>query len=142
MAVLEAVAYVSSAIGEMSEADLEQLLENARSRNLERSITGVLLFHEGNFFQYFEGPPDGVEDVYQRIRNSALHRDIFEFMRRPVIKREFPEWLMGFTHVPKSALLQLNNASWHSALVQSSARGTFSDGMTLVHNFWQVCNRI
>lgn len=113
---LEAVAYTSSAIPGLTDGALEQLLVDARQKNQELGITGVLLYHDGSFFQYFEGPPDGVEAVYDRIRQSRLHRGIFELMRAPIECRSFGNWLMGFTRAPASTVLQLSNAHWRRRL--------------------------
>lgn len=135
---LEAVVYTSSAARGITDALLERLLVDARRKNEELGVTGVLLFHDGSFFQYFEGPPPAVEEVYERIRNSQLHRGIIELMRRPIEQRCFGNWLMGFTRVPSSTVLQLSNADWKLSLstVESSSCSPASDGLALLQHFW------
>lgn len=70
MSGLVAVAYLSTAAPFLTEADLEHLLADARSFNSRAQVTGALLVHDATFFQYFEGPEEGVEAVYARVRAS------------------------------------------------------------------------
>lgn len=135
---LEAVAYTSSAVHDMTVAELEQLLLKSRAKNAELGVTGVLLFHDGSFFQYFEGPPAAVEEVYARIRRSPLHQDIIELLRGPIRSRSFGAWLMGFTQAPASTLLSLSNASWEARVRQEHAVAptAASEGLELLLQFW------
>jgi len=133
----EAVAYTSSAVPEVTVASLEALLLRARQKNEELGVTGVLLFHDGSFFQYFEGPPLAVEEVYARIRRSPLHRGIYELMRGPVHSRSFGDWLMGFSQAPASTVLKLSTASWEARVRQEATlpKAT-SEGLALLLQFW------
>jgi hypothetical protein len=134
---LESVTYVSSASGSLTDADLEGLLTSARHRNEQQGVTGALLFHDGSFFQYFEGPPAGVEDVYGHIRRSRLHGGIIELDRSPMPARQFPRWLMGFTHVPTSSILRLSGASWRAAVRGMGGPEIRAEGMELLLSFWR-----
>lgn len=135
---LVALAYTSSATHRLGDAELERLLEQARRTNEELGVTGVLLYHDGSFLQYFEGPAEGVEKVYERIRRSTLHGGIIELIRGPVPKRAFSGWLMGFTRAPGSTLLQLSNASWKARMRQGGAGESMagSEGFELLLQFW------
>lgn len=138
MPTLEAVAYVSSAVGQLSDAVLEELLTSARERNLEHGVTGVLLYHDGTFLQYFEGPPAGVATVYDHIRRSSQHRDIIELMRGAIAERAFPDWTMGFTYAQSSAMLQISHAAWQASLTRIMGTAPPTDGMSLLLNFWRA----
>lgn len=135
---LVAIAYASSATHALGDADLEQLLQRARRKNEEVGVTGVLLYHDGSFLQYFEGPAEGVEVVYERIRRSPLHGGIIELIRGPIERRVFSSWVMGFTHPPASTLLRLSNASWKARVKQSGSAPSalHSDGFELLLQFW------
>jgi hypothetical protein len=135
---LECVTYVSSAVGHLTDAELEGLLLSARRRNEEQQVTGALLYHDGSFFQYFEGPSAGVLEVYGHIQRSSLHRGIIELVRSQPRERQFPDWLMGFTRVPKSTILQLSNASWQSSVPALRGGALDSDGMELLLGFWRT----
>lgn len=135
---LESIAYTSSAAHGLTDHDLETLLTGARHVNTKLGISGVLLFHEGSFLQYFEGPPEGVSQVYDRVRRSPLHHDLIELMRGPIAERAFTAWSMGFTHAPKSTLLQLSNAVWKAQLQQNGTSEPTSDGFALLQHFWRT----
>ncbi len=138
MSSLEAVVYVSSAVGSLSEAELTELLARARAKNEDVEVTGVLLYHDGTFFQYFEGPSIGVEFVYDRVRRSAMHRGIIELMHASVPERLFSNWSMGFTRAPVATVLQLSQANWTSLLASRPGAAVASDGLALLLHFWQT----
>lgn len=93
---LDSLVYVSTATRALSRADLEGLLQRARTRNLREGITGVLLYAHGNFMQYLEGPAGGLARVYEIIKADSMHRGIIELRRAPVRVREFAGWSMAF----------------------------------------------
>lgn len=124
---LQFICYVSSAVEQMSEPELEALLSSARAFNVTALVTGVLLQNEDHFFQYFEGPAAGLEAVYDRIKSSHWHTGIIELLRAPIEERAFPDWRMGSTRVSKSALLSLRTADWR----QLRARVASAEGPNL-----------
>ena len=99
MTDLNALVYVSSAVRLLSEAELAHLLDRARARNAREGITGVLLYAQGNFMQYLEGPPSGMATVYDIIKADPLHRGIIELLREPIAAREFSDWAMAFRDI-------------------------------------------
>lgn len=138
---LTAIAYVSSAIHLCSEAELEHLLISARTFNANAKVTGVLLYDEGSFFQYFEGPSQGVDEVYDRIKASPLHRGIIQLMNQPIERREFASWQMGFAHAPKSFILSLSQASWVAMLSNTGYAGSSGSGVKMLLEFWAISAR-
>jgi len=136
--LLEAVAYVSSARQRLSDEDLEALLLRARARNHSLGVTGVLLHHDGSFLQYFEGPAEGVRTVYDHIVRSPLHTGLIELLHAPIPQRTFGAWEMGFTRAPRSAFLQLANASWQQQLHAQRQAASRSDGLALRMQFWRT----
>lgn len=133
---LVATAYVSSASHPFSEEDLERLLESSGEFNAANEVTGLLLYDEGNFFQIIEGTEDAVQRTYDRITASAHHHGIVQLFYSPVKERNFKDWSMGFTHAPKSKLLQLAQASWGGTLDENVDRENVDDGMRLLLEFW------
>lgn len=106
------VAYTSEARREMSAEDLDQLLVSARSANSLLAVTGVLLYGAGQFFQYFEGPKEGVDEVYARILRSQRHINVVELEFQPIGQRRFNRWFMGFREAPASVLQGLAQQQW------------------------------
>lgn len=138
---LACLAYVSSASRLLSEAELEALLLTARSHNLQAQITGVLLYHDGSFFQFLEGPEAELDAAYARIGASRQHRGIIRLFHRAADRRYFDDWQMGFAHAPRSVLLQLAQASWVETLSEGISEGTDSSGIKLLLKFWRNATR-
>jgi hypothetical protein len=136
MPTLTAIAYVSSATRRLSEVDMEGLLLQARTFNRDVHVTGVLLHHDGSFFQYFEGPDDAVAQVYERIRRSALHHTIFELCRGPIKQCFFADWQMGFAQTPHSQMLKLAHAEWKATATTLDGSARASVGLDLLADYW------
>lgn len=136
MDTLQAIVYVSSSAQPMTPSMLEALLIEARRLNLESGVTGVLLYCDGTFMQYFEGTPSAMQETYTRIRQSRQHSRITELMNEPIATRGFPDWQMGLAKPTKSELLALSTANWVLRDSGSVARGIDTVGMTLLHEFW------
>ena len=94
-APLVALLYVSQAARAVTTSDLVRLLVNARRRNLEEDLTGVLLYADGSFMQYLEGPAPGMQRVYRIIKAHPLHFGVVDLLRQPIAQREFGEWSMA-----------------------------------------------
>ncbi len=91
--------YLSSAVQEMSEAELLDLLHQSEHNNAEVGITGLLLYREGNFLQVLEGEPEQVHALYERICRDPRHKGILKVSERPINEREFSAWQMGFVNL-------------------------------------------
>lgn len=90
--------YVSTAVQPFTEDDLLAMLVPIRIRNQLHDVTGLLVFHDGRFFQVLEGPEDAVLTIYDRIRDDRRHHDLEELYRGEVAERLFGEWSMGLVH--------------------------------------------
>ena len=91
--------YVSSAVNQMSEAELLELLEQARSRNQKQQITGMLLYADGNFFQVLEGERKDVEEIYEDIVKDKRNHGNIVIEKEEISERTFPNWSMGFKYL-------------------------------------------
>lgn len=136
MNVSTAVAYVSSSATLLPEPELEALLQDAREFNRTVGVTGVLLHHDGSFFQYFEGPRDSVDQVYDRIRASRRHHTILELFQGQVAHCIFTDWQMGFAKTPQSAILKLSQAEWQASAVGIHHIDSPSAGVELLRAYW------
>lgn len=88
--------YVSIARREMSEADLLQILEKARTHNAANNITGMLLFRDIFFIQAIEGEEEAIDTLFNRIKQDQRHYNILPIYKKPIERRHFPQWSMGF----------------------------------------------
>jgi hypothetical protein len=117
------------------------VLVDARRRNREHGITGVLLHSDGNFMQFIEGSPYGVELVYRHIRASRRHRDLIELTDHLADAREFPTWAMGSAQVSASQLVSIVTAAWKRDFAATRGRGDMSSGLVMLHSFWNSASR-
>jgi hypothetical protein len=132
-----AVAYVSSEAFPLGPHDIEAVLVDARRRNREHGITGVLLHNAGNFMQFIEGTPAGVEVVYQHIRASKRHHGLIELTDHLADAREFPTWAMGSVQVSASQLVNIVTASWKRDYMAARQKRVISPGLIMLHSFWK-----
>ncbi len=96
MMSLVSLAYVSVAIGEITQDDLMSILEIARKRNTELNITGMLLFRNSYFIQALEGEEQVVEELYNKIAKDPRHSHVHKVEIVPITERVFGDWSMGF----------------------------------------------
>jgi hypothetical protein len=120
----------------MSSDDLDQLLLAARTSNKVVGVTGVLLYGDSRFFQYFEGPAIEVNRVYDRIRRSDLHKDIAELEHRQIAHRIFHDWYMGYRHAPETMLQKLSQETWDRELPWAKDHATESSGVRALIEFF------
>ena len=88
--------YSSAATQDFWPDDLFTLVETARRKNALRGVTGMLLFHEGQFLQLLEGEKREVESVFHLVERDPRHRAIRVLFAEEAAERQFPDWTMGF----------------------------------------------
>ena len=96
---LRELVYQSRANDEMNTGDLEELLRVSRRNNQNADLTGLLLYHEGDFLQVLEGPAEGIDEVFGVIRNDPRHYRVNVIVDRMVSTRSFAEWEMAFYEI-------------------------------------------
>lgn len=103
--------YVSRATEEFSDQDILELLAKARKNNAASNVTGMLLFHEGNFFQILEGEEQVVQDVFDKISNDPRHTQVTRVICESVAKRSFGDWTMGFVSATNEELNSIDGTN-------------------------------
>jgi hypothetical protein len=89
--------YRSKANAHFSDDDLILLLRQCRTKNVEKEVTGLLLYGYSNFIQLLEGDETVVRDLYsRRIAIDPRHRDPVILHQANISKRLFKEWSMAF----------------------------------------------
>lgn len=137
MVDLQALVYVSSAVAPLSDEQIAHLLQRAQWRNAREQVTGVLLYSDGAFMQYLEGPTAGLTEVYGAICDDPLHHGIIEILREPVAVREFDHWAMGFRSSAQPEALLPAEADVTLARLLSPGPVPMSAGRMLLAKFWQ-----
>jgi hypothetical protein len=86
---------------QITDVDLENILDSSRCRNLEAGITGVLLYYRGAFVQILEGGKESVENVYEKFIGPDLrHTALNKVHQNTITHRSFGQWSMGFVGAP------------------------------------------
>jgi len=96
--------YVSRATESMTDTELQELMERARSVNASQQITGLLSVSDDYFIQCLEGERTKVNGLYNKIVADNRHHAVELLLYHTVDRRLFPEWSMGF--LPENKLKQ------------------------------------
>jgi hypothetical protein len=111
-ALVSKLVYRSRVIQPLSALELYKLTLAAQSRNRAESITGLVLYDAGGFFQWLEGPAEGLERIMHSIRNDSRHTDIEVLDSQSANTRVFADWSMKLAAVGQAA------ASWRQDVME------------------------
>lgn len=126
------ISYISSATAAMPTQDLLTLLQQCRENNASRGVTGMLLYANGTFLQVLEGPDQVIDDLVEIIKKDLRHTNIQMLYRKPIEKRQYSDWSMGFKRLSDKDLKEIEGLrhfgekdfnpeylAQHSSVVQS-----------------------
>ncbi len=88
--------YASTATTALTPVDLEAILLKARVKNAARSISGVLLYTAGSFFQVLEGHELALAKLFPHIAADPRHKNVTKIIHEPIVGRAFGSWSMGY----------------------------------------------
>jgi hypothetical protein len=97
-------AYVSRAAESMLQEDLLSLLQQCLANNEASGVTGMLLYGNETFLQVLEGEEAVLDVVIDKIRKDPRHSKIQFLYRKPIDKRQYADWSMGFKRVSAQGL--------------------------------------
>ena len=87
--------YCSQASADLDDEVIASIIATARYHNPRLGITGLLVFGQGIFFQWLEGPRDNVTGLLARIAADTRHTNLVVLSQEDDIRdRLFPEWDM------------------------------------------------
>jgi hypothetical protein len=87
--------YASRAADGLSRDDLSAIAREAQSRNRRLSITGLLLYVDGDFLQVLEGPGSAVEQLFELIEKDPRNKWVTRLSTERILRRAFEDWSMG-----------------------------------------------
>jgi hypothetical protein len=96
---LEYLTYFSSAVERLSLSALKRVLDISRRNNAPRGVTGLLLYRDGRFLLYLEGPPGAARTTYEHIGMDERHHSLRVVGTGRLKGRIFPEWWMGYRNL-------------------------------------------
>ncbi len=86
---------------------LASILESARKNNARLGVTGILLYDAGSFIQVLEGDGPVVRELFEKIGRDPRHDRVTMLGERPIDKRSFGAWTMGYVSLDPALLKQL-----------------------------------
>ena len=93
--LLDTFVYCSRAAEGIDDGEVGRIVELSQRRNAARSITGVLVFGNGVFFQIIEGPAVQIDNLIAILRIDPRHHDIVSLERSEDMReRLYPNWEM------------------------------------------------
>ncbi|MFC1703335.1 BLUF domain-containing protein [Candidatus Omnitrophota bacterium] len=105
--MLHQLLYVSVETHHLTEADLEELLQQSREKNARLGITGILLYYKNHFFQVLEGEKEKVFELFYSIKADQRHASVIMVWDQEISKRSFNDWTMAFLNLNKIDTSQL-----------------------------------
>jgi hypothetical protein len=101
--------YESQATRPFTEAELADLLQQARTHNEANGLSGILLYaNDGRFVQVLEGEVDDLHELYfMHISRDKRHQHLMLLADGRLKERRFPDWRMGFRPATPEALAEL-----------------------------------
>ena len=101
------IVYFSQWEGQFSEEDLVTILEQSRFDNRKAGITGVTLYVRGSIIQVLEGEKPTIEALYERIEVDQHHTNVVKVLNRPISKRLFADYTMGYQTITARQLEEI-----------------------------------
>ena len=119
------VLYRSTARAGLDGSAMQDILRTARHRNQSLGLTGCLHHEDGLFFQWLEGPADGLRQVVSSLVDDDRHRD-FEILDQGALDhRRFQDWRMRFSDRDRASLMD-----WFARSDSSTVhRGGYAGGV-------------
>lgn len=101
MSQLRRLFYVSRTPEHVDARVVNAILAASRRLNRQHDVTGALAYSGGYFAQVLEGDAAHLTALLQRIKRDPRHRDLTVVFERPITRRDYAEWSMGYLYDAK-----------------------------------------
>ena len=91
------IVYISSATFSLSDNELRNIEKVAIKNNSRVDVTGILMYRNGSFMQFLEGPETHVKQIFLKIKHDNRHKNIITLREGKISNRQFSDWSMKFT---------------------------------------------
>jgi len=112
--------YSSKSTKPLSQAMIEDILDDARTRNEKHGVTGILLYVDDVFLQVVEGNNDVVQQTMERIKSDKRHDSIKVIYESDTEGPLFCNWSMAYIDATPEQLshwLELEGTSTLQAVI-------------------------
>ncbi len=96
---LRAITYSSFASPGLQPVEFEQILAISLANNARDAVTGLLMFNGAAFVQTIEGPAAAIDRLLMRIASDSRQCQMEVCDDRPIERRIFPDWTMGYVRM-------------------------------------------
>lgn len=131
--MLKTICYISDSRINKSITDFNELIFKAKSNNAKNNITGILVYKNNNFLQVFEGYPETVDAIFDKISMDQRHQNIFKIIDTSIDDRIFEEYKFGFTVISDKDALK--NLSDYLDWLRNTDNMIANEIVTMVENF-------
>jgi hypothetical protein len=121
------ILYLSQATAPLSRPELLALHYASQTSNLQRGVTGLMLYSGGNFMQVLEGRPDQVGDLMRIIERDPRHMNIKMLIDEIVPERLFSAWAMGLLDISRLRPVDTDRLSMVMRAIYQEVKSTESD---------------
>lgn len=90
------MSYVSTGCDTLKYDDIKSILQDSRKNNVEKDITGILVYCNKHFFQILEGEKEKIQQLYHKIIIDRRHDNVIKIQEGFVENRQFENWNMAF----------------------------------------------
>lgn len=105
--MLKYLSYISEQSHMLSDKDVENLLVQSRASNKTKGITGLLIYFEGVFTQFLEGPQTEIDALYQKIAKDRRHKQLRELFSGTTTARFYGDWSMAYKALDQEKASQI-----------------------------------
>ena len=95
---MKSITYISRAPirqnGATVPSDLSKIYSQARRRNFDKKITGILSYRVGYYIQVIEGEDHSVDEIYAKIEKDGRHSNPIVIFEQYINQRMFKNWSM------------------------------------------------
>jgi len=87
--------YISEESTAPSPTELLEILKASRANNATLSITGILVYDAGRYFQILEGVEEAITGLFRTISQDDRHNNVKLLYLEKAPARIFPNWTMN-----------------------------------------------
>jgi hypothetical protein len=113
---LHCIIYISKSVEPQNDEMLTKILTTSQAWNFEHTITGILLYHDGNFMQVLEGSDNEIQSLFEKIKIDKRHEDVYQVVGKEVKSRSFSKWSMAFRTADKIFFEQVHIEAYNDPL--------------------------
>ena len=79
-----AISYVSTAVRDLQQNEVDEILEETQIRNNNHGVNGLLIYSDGNFFEVLEGEKINIKGLFKIIEEDERHKNIIMIFEKEV----------------------------------------------------------